>query len=46
VGHEMLYHTDKSIGTTVIVSKRLKYVETIPGQHSMDLLQKTAILGT
>jgi hypothetical protein len=35
------------IGTTGIVSKSLqKYLETIPGQHSVDFLQKTAILGT
>jgi hypothetical protein len=35
------------IGTTGIVSKSLqKYLETIPGQHSIDTLQKTAILGT
>jgi hypothetical protein len=35
------------IGATGIVSKSLqKYLETIPGQHSIDYLQKTAILGT
>jgi hypothetical protein len=35
------------IGATGIVSKSLqKYMETIPGQHSIDSLQKTAILGT
>jgi hypothetical protein len=35
------------IGATGIVSKSLqKYLETIPGQHSIDFLQKTAILGT
>jgi hypothetical protein len=34
-------------GATGIVSKSLqKYLETIPGQHSIDSLQKTAILGT
>jgi hypothetical protein len=34
------------IGATGIVSKSLqKYLETIPG-HSIDSLQKTAILGT
>jgi hypothetical protein len=33
------------IGATGIVSKSLqKYLETIPGQHSIDSLQKTAIL--
>jgi hypothetical protein len=35
------------IGATGIVSKSLqKYLETVPGQHSIDSLQKTAILGT
>jgi hypothetical protein len=35
------------IGTTGIVSKSLqKYLETIPGQHSIDSLQQTATLGT
>jgi hypothetical protein len=35
------------IGAIGIVSKSLqKYLETIPGQHSIDSLQKTAILGT
>jgi hypothetical protein len=35
------------IGATGIVSKSLqKYLETIPGQHSIDSLQTTAILGT
>jgi hypothetical protein len=35
------------IGATGILSKSLqKYLETIPGQHSIDSLQKTAILGT
>jgi hypothetical protein len=35
------------IAATGIVSKHLqKYLETIPGQHSVDSLQKTAILGT
>jgi hypothetical protein len=34
-------------GATGIVSKSLqKYLETIPGQHSIDSLQKTAILHT
>jgi hypothetical protein len=34
-------------GATGIVSKSLpKYLETIPGQHSIDSLQKLAILGT
>jgi hypothetical protein len=37
-----------TIGVTGIVSKSLqKYLETIPGQHSIDSVQKkTAILGT
>jgi hypothetical protein len=35
------------IGATRIVSKSLqKCLETVPGQHSLDSLQKTAILGT
>jgi hypothetical protein len=35
------------IGTTGIVSRSLqKYLKTIPGQHSIDSPQKTAILGT
>jgi hypothetical protein len=35
------------IVATGIVSKSLqKYLETIPGQHSIDSLQKTAIVGT
>jgi hypothetical protein len=34
-------------GATGIVSKSLQnYLETIPGQHSIDSLQNTAILGT
>jgi hypothetical protein len=34
-------------GATGNVSKSLqKYLETIPGQHSIDSLQKTAILAT
>jgi hypothetical protein len=35
------------IGATGIVTKGLKkYLETIPGKHSIDSVQKTAILGT
>jgi hypothetical protein len=35
------------IGATGIVSKSLqKYLEIIPGHHSIDSLQKTSILGT
>jgi hypothetical protein len=33
-------------GTTGIVSKSLKNLETIPEQHLIDSLQKTAVLGT
>jgi hypothetical protein len=34
-------------GATGIVNKSLqKYLETTPGQHSIDSLQQTAILGT
>jgi hypothetical protein len=35
------------IGATEIVTKGLKeYLETIPGKHSIDSLQKTTVLGT
>jgi hypothetical protein len=35
------------IGATGTVTKGLKkYLETIPGKHSIDSLQKTAVLGT
>jgi hypothetical protein len=35
------------IGATGIVTKGLKkYLETIPGKHSIDFLQKTAVLET
>jgi hypothetical protein len=35
------------IGATRIVTKELeKYLETIPGKHSINSLQKTAVLGT
>jgi len=35
------------IGTTGIVTRSLrKNLETVPGKHSIDSLQKTAILGT
>jgi hypothetical protein len=35
------------IGATETVTKGLKkYLETIPGKHSTDSLQKTAVLGT
>jgi hypothetical protein len=34
-------------GATGILNKSLqKYLDTIPGEHSIDSLQKTAILGT
>jgi hypothetical protein len=34
-------------GATGIVTKALeKHLEAIPGKHSVDLLQKTAVLGT
>jgi hypothetical protein len=46
VEHEMLF-IPVIIGATGIVSKSLqKYLETMPGQHSIDSLQNTAILGT
>ena len=34
------------IGATGIVTSLKKNLETIPGKHSIDSLQKTAILGT
>jgi hypothetical protein len=35
------------IGATEIVTRGLKkYLETIPGKHSINSLQKTAVLGT
>jgi hypothetical protein len=35
------------IGATGIATKRLnKHLEAIPGEHSIDSLQKTAVLGT
>jgi hypothetical protein len=35
------------IGTTGIETRGLKkYLETIPGKHSIDSVQKTAVLGT
>jgi len=35
------------IGATGIVTRSLrKHLETIPGKHSIDSLQKTAVLGT
>jgi hypothetical protein len=35
------------IGATGIVTRGpKKYLETIPGKHSIDSLQKTAVLGT
>jgi hypothetical protein len=34
------------IGATGIVSKIEENLETIPGQHSVNSLQKTAVLGT
>jgi hypothetical protein len=45
VEHEMFFHTGNE--ATGIVTKGLKkYVETIPKKHSIDSLQKTAVLGT
>jgi hypothetical protein len=41
--HEMFCHFG---GATGIVTKGLqKYLETIPGKHSINSLQKTAVLG-
>jgi hypothetical protein len=36
-----------NIGATGIATKGLKkYLETLPGKHSIDSLQKTPVLGT
>ena len=44
---EMYDHTiPVIIGATGIVTESLKSLEAIPGTHSIDSLQKTAILGT
>jgi hypothetical protein len=46
VEHEMYDHR-VIIGVTGKVTKDLKkYLEAIPGKHSVDSLQKTAVLGT
>jgi hypothetical protein len=34
------------IGTRGIVTKVLQYLETLPGKHSIDSLQKAAVQGT
>jgi hypothetical protein len=37
----------KATTLTENITRRLKnYLETIPGKHSIDSLQKTAVLGT
>ena len=42
-----MYDLPVIIGATGIVTRSLKKnLETIPGKHSIDSLQKTAILGT
>jgi hypothetical protein len=46
VEHEMLCHTSNHWGHRNCKQKFTKNLETIPGQHSIDSLQKTAILGT
>jgi hypothetical protein len=47
VEHEMFFVILVIIGATRIVTKGLKkYPETIPAKHSVDSLQKTAVLGT
>jgi hypothetical protein len=46
VEHEKLCHTSKHWGHRNCKQGLQKYLETIPGQHSIDSLQKTAILGT
>jgi len=42
-----MYDLPITIGATGIVTRNLrKNLEAIPGKHSIDSLQKTAILGT
>ena len=42
-----MYDLPVIIGATGIVTRNLKKnLETVPGKHSIDSLQKTAILGT
>jgi len=44
---EMYGYTCSNTGATGIVTRSLrKKLETVPGKHSIDSLQKTAILGT
>ena len=44
---EMYDHIISIIGATGIVTRSLrKNLEAVPGKHSLDSLQKTAILGT
>ena len=44
VEHETQDYTGK-IGAMGIVTKSLRSMEAIPGKHSRDSLQKTAVLG-
>jgi hypothetical protein len=46
VEHEMLCHTSNHWGHRNCEQKFTKNLQTIPGQHSIYSLQKTAILGT
>ena len=42
-----MYDHTSIIGATGIVTRGLKKnLESVPGKHSMDSLQKTAVLGT
>jgi hypothetical protein len=46
VEHEMLCHTGNHWGHRNCNKRTKKYLETISGKHSIDSLQKTAVLGT
>ena len=42
-----MYDYASKIGATGIVTRSLRYnLEAVPGKHSIDSLQKTAIVGT
>jgi hypothetical protein len=40
VEHEILCHTSNHWATGIVSKSLKKYMETIPGQHSIDSLQK------
>jgi hypothetical protein len=46
VEHEIFYDTSSHWSTGTVPRGLGKYLEEIPSKHSIDSLQKTAILGT